>query len=338
MGRRSEPKGEGARPGQWSRVSRCSQALLVGLVYASALGCGDPEEVSTRDPSQPSPTCSDGVQNQGEQGVDCAGPCAACRQVSTQGFRLIPAGSFVMGSPSDEEGRGSDEGPTRQVTLRRSFYLQEMEVTQGQWSALMGNNPSSFSGCGASCPVEKVSWYDALEYVNKLSESEGLEMCYMLSGCSGRPGAGDYRCSQVSWPKGLDCEGYRLPTEAEWEYAARGGTTGVRYGSLDDIAWYDGNSRDKTQPVGRKQANAYGLYDMLGNVWEWTWDAYGDYSSDEQTDPIAGGLTQTGSVRRALRGCSWNLDARYCRAAVRFWDSPGNRATSLGLRAARSKR
>jgi formylglycine-generating enzyme required for sulfatase activity len=219
-----------------------------------------------------------------------------------------------MGSPANESGRQSDE-VQHQVTITRDFWLKESEVTQGEWRSLMGSNPSAFSTCGDGCPVELVSWFDAVDYVNALSRSEGLPECY-----------GTNRTFV-----GLSCRGFRLPTEAEWEYAARAGTTGERYGPLDAIAWHSGNSGGRTQPVRGKQANAWGLYDMIGNVWEWTHDWYDAYGG-AATDPLGPG---TGS-RRVLRGGGWGFDAALCRAAVRDNGGPGYRRGLLGFRPARS--
>jgi formylglycine-generating enzyme required for sulfatase activity len=217
-------------------------------------------------------------------------------------FVSIPAGTFMMGSPATESGRWDHEGPQHQVTISKGFELQATEVTQGQWVAVMGSNPSNFqspehcpgehveSGGLRMCPnnpVEQVSWDMAQEFIQKLnSRGDG------------------YR--------------YRLPTEAEWEYAARAGTTGPYAGDVDAMAWYELNSGDMTHPVAKKQANAWGLYDMHGNVWEWTADWFGSYRSGAVTDPTG---PSTGSIR-VYRGGSWSYGAQYCRSAYRNDLSP----------------
>ncbi len=236
------------------------------------------------------------------------------------GFVLIPAGSFMMGSPNNESDRSSDEGPQTRVTISRPFLMKTTEVTQGEWKSVMGSNPSYFSKCGDNCPVEQVSWFDAVEYCNGLSSREGFEHCYEINGQNVRF-------------KGLSCKGYRLPTEAEWEYAARAGSTGARYGDIDAIAWYDDNSGNTTHPGGRKSPNAWGLYDMLGNVWEWCWDWYTDkYAGGSVMDPTGSSLGST----RVIRGGSWVSFARRVRAANRNYFVPGSRYNVLGLRVVRS--
>jgi len=278
------------------------------------------------------------------------------------GYVRIEPGCFQMGSPANEPGRDDDEKRHR-VCISRSYYLKSTEVTQGEWQDLMGNNPSHFKHCGSDCPVETVNWYEALAYCNALSRSEGLSECYTLSGCGGKKPGNDMECEKVRF-SGLSCSGYRLPTEAEWEYAARAGTgTAIYTGSmeikgannapaLDPIAWYGGNSgvdykggigcsdwpekqrsssRCGTHRVSGKRANVWGLHDMLGNVWEWCWDWYGDYGGTA-TDPMG---SDAGSYR-VLRGGSWSNLAGNVRAALRFRRSPGFRNDYLGFRPARS--
>lgn len=228
-------------------------------------------------------------------------------------FKLIPAGTFVMGSPGNESGRCSDESQ-HQVTLSRSFYMQTTEVTQGQWQAVMGSNKSNFLECGLDCPVERVSWEEVQDFIAKLNQLSGLK--------------------------------YRLPTEAEFEYAARAGTTGALASGeltevmceedkkMNEIGWYCGNANGKTHPVGLKKANAWGLYDMHGNLWEWcqdSWDGAG-YSTDPVIDPL--GTKSTDG--RVIRGGSWNDYAWRNRSANRDWCVFHYRNEWIGFRLALS--
>ena len=246
------------------------------------------------------------------------GSVASGKSIEVRGhsMMLIPAGSFQMGCTKGDSDCYDWEKPTYSVEISRPFYMSQTEVTQGLWKEVMGSNPS----CD-DCPVENVSWYDAIAFLNKLSALEGLEQCYTGSGSSTRF-------------KGLDCEGYRLPTEAEWEYAARGGEEYIYAGSSDigSVAWYSGNSGMKTHPVCEKKENGYGLCDMSGNVWEWVWDWYGDYPSSKQVDPKG---PKTGS-RRVSRGGSWSSVARYARVSNRNYFAPSLRYHYLGFRFSRS--
>ena len=213
----------------------------------------------------------------------------------------IPAGKFTMGSSDSEGNRGGYEVQTA-VVISRGFLMAETECTQAQWQAVMGNNPSKFKG--ENLPVEQVNWAEANSFCVKLTELHREE--------------------------GLLPEGYewRLPTEAEWEYAARAGTTGAYAGELGSMGWYGDNSGGKTHAVKGKQANGWGLYDMHGNVWEWCSDWYGAYPSGSVTDPT--GAT-SGSIR-VHRGGSWIFEAGYCRSAYRLGLEPGYRFNSLGFR------
>ena len=240
----------------------------------------------------------------------------------------IEPGTFLMGSPNFEDGRLDWEGPQHEVTIRHGFLLKVTPVTQGEWFELMRTEPWRFKEAGSDAPVERVSWYDAVYYCNALSRRAGLEECYEFEGVSGKAGIG-LEIARVNF-KGFKCSGYRLPTEAEWEYAARAGSTGARYGSdLDEIAWYAKNSGDTTHLVGQKAANAWGLYDMLGNVYEWCWDLFGDYSVESQRDPTG---KMEGSVYRVVRGGSFSNGASYCRSASRRYFGPGDRFFNLGFR------
>jgi formylglycine-generating enzyme required for sulfatase activity len=236
-------------------------------------------------------------------------------------FVLISAGTFTIGSPASEAGRHEDE-TQHSVTLTGGFYLQTTEVTQGQWQALMGSNPSSFPSCGPGCPVELVSWTDAVSFANALSTVEGLAPCYDSAG-------------NVNGASVYSCTGYRLPTEAEWEYAARAGSMQAQYSSLTSIAWYMDNSGSATHPVGRRQANAWGLYDMLGNVYEWTHDWYAaDYGNGNST--VTNPVGASSGSRRVLRGGGWSNHSSYLRAAERHDYTPDIRGGFLGFRLARS--
>jgi len=218
-------------------------------------------------------------------------------------FVLIPAGTFMMGSPGADVGREDDE-VQHEVTITRAFYLQTTPVTQGQWARVMGNNPSRFKDDGDKCPVEKIRWDEAQTFIEKLNEMEGTDK-------------------------------YRLPTEAEWEYACRAGSaerfcSGDDEGKLGEYAWYRGNSGKRTHPVGNKKANAWGLYDMHGNVWEWCQDCYGDYPAGPVTDPKGSPSCEF----RVSRGGSWFDNASDIRSAHRGWGWPSNRVNNLGFRLA----
>ena len=227
-------------------------------------------------------------------------------------FVLIEPGTFQMGSPATEPGRDADE-ILHTVTLSQPFYLGKYEVTQAQWQAVLGGNPSWFDNCGGNCPVETISWDDAQKFIDELNRREGGET-------------------------------YRLPTEAEWEYAARAGTqTAYHFGNavseLQRYAWYGDrggffSSGTGPHPVGQKRPNEWGLYDMHGNVWEWVADWYGAYPRGAVTDP-RGPWTGT---NRVARGGSWHFNAHYCRAADRFSGSPviRNHNQNHGFRLART--
>ncbi|MDR2702565.1 MAG: SUMF1/EgtB/PvdO family nonheme iron enzyme [Spirochaetaceae bacterium] len=218
----------------------------------------------------------------------------------------INGGTFTMGGPAAEWDR--DMYVQHQVTVS-SFYMGKYEVTQKEYREIMGTNPSKFKG--DNLPVEMVSWFDAVEYCNKRSQKEGLTPAYTISG------TGDNRT--VTWNR--NANGYRLPTEAEWEYACRAGTT-TAYNTgatiSNNTGWYYMNSNNKTHPVGQKPLNPWGLYDMHGNVLEWCWDWYGSYSSDAQTDPVG---AASGSYR-VLRGGSWSLGAFFARSFHRDYNDP----------------
>ena len=229
----------------------------------------------------------------------------------------IPGGTFLMGSPQDEWGRLNNEGPQRQVTVS-SFYIGRFPVTQAEFQEVMGRNPSTFRG--PNLPVEQVSWFDAIEFSNRRSIQAGLTPAYTISG------------NTVTWNR--EANGYRLPTEAEWEFACRAGTqTPFNNGtSANEAGWHAGNSRGRTQAVGQKRPNAWGLYDMHGNVLEWCWDWYGAYPSEAQINPQG----PAWGVGRVYRGGSWRFEANQIRSAFRFRNNPNLRLNFIGFRLARN--
>jgi formylglycine-generating enzyme required for sulfatase activity len=275
-------------------------------------------------------------------------------------FNLLPAGTFTMGSPSAEPGRFSHE-TQHQVTLSQPFYMQTTEVTNKQWNTVifdtsLGVRPST-SHTGDTYPVETVNWFEAAYFANRLSVVEGRSQCYTLTDCNANvPGAG-MECTSVEISD--TCTGYRLPTEAQWEYAARATTTtayanpvffdttnteteGGFNSNLHAMGWYWYNTvmvngsnvpayETGTKPVAAKQANSWGLYDMHGNVWEWCrdwWDDGTDYSSEPVTDPSG---NATGS-NRLIRGGSWYNIALGARSAHRSGITPGIRNYGVGFR------
>ena len=255
-------------------------------------------------------------------------PLVALAAVAPMKFRKLPGGTFEMGSPANEKDRSDDE---RLHSVEVSaFELAETEVTNAQWKAVMGTSPSNCDyGCADNQPVQTVTWVMAVEYLNKLTahENTGLTACYEQTG------------DDWAWIQG--CTGYRLPTEAEWEYAARAGTkTAYSFGDapakLGEYAWFTENSGDKTHPVGEKLPNPWELHDMHGNVWEWVWDRYdykyGDNDNDKVTRDPRG--PQNGD-RRVLRGGSFRLVPGGLRSAFRYWVGPTHAYGNNGFRCAR---
>ena len=211
----------------------------------------------------------------------------------------VEHGTFMMGATKEQKRAFGNEKPIHQVTLTNDYYIGETQVTQALWKAVMGKNPSRFHG--DNLPVENVSWNDCQSFIQRLNNKTGKT--------------------------------FRLPTEAEWEYAARGGkkSRNTQYSggnNVIDVAWQNGNTGRKDHPVKTKQANELGIYDMSGNVWEWCQDRFGAYSSDAQTNPSG---PKSGPCR-VKRGGSRGDSAFFCRLSSRDWNSPGNRDYRLGLR------
>ena len=254
-------------------------------------------------------------------------------------FVRIEAGTFAMGSAPGELGRDADEAVHR-ATITRPFFLSRTEETEADWRGVARNDPSHFLGCD-DCPVDSVNFWDALAYLNHISSVAGFAPCYTLIGCSGTPGI-DFACLTASYEHAT-CAGYRLPTEAEWEYASRADTNTAFHNGLmvdercsdtglDDIGWYCGNAQEHTYAVGSLEPNAWGLHDVSGNLWEWVWDRYGPYDGDvtDPTGPPAGDV-------RVLRGGGWYSLARECRSANRGAEEPGYRSGDVGFRVARTE-
>ena len=220
-------------------------------------------------------------------------------------FVRIKAGTFQMEAPAWRGGRSGDRS-LHMVHISQPFYLGKYEVTQEQWRAVLGDNPSHFTDCGDTCPVENVSWDDAQAFIEALNLREGGQA-------------------------------YRLPTEAEWEYATRAGTRttysfGNRQSRLGLYGWYEDNAENTTHPVGSKRPNEWGLYDLHGNVWEWVADWYDDYPTSRVTDPRG----PSSGTHRVIRGGGWRHEARDCRSASRGIGLPAFRSGYVGLRLART--
>ncbi len=309
-------------------------------------------------------------------------------------WTTIPAGSFWMGTPdgtcpegytgscTSELGRYSDE-TLHYVTLTQSFEIMRTEVTQGDFAAVMGWNPVArydagcSYGCGVDHPVFYVSWWDTVAYANELSLDEGFSPCYVLTNvvCEDATNVGtDYLDCMNDTAGGIlsatlslnsvatpyACEGYRLPTESEWEYAIRAGSSTAFYPSdgndgsithtgmspvdpnLDQIGWFGGNNGTSgtpeygTKPVGGKEANAWGLYDMSGNVWEWTWDWYSTYPAGTISSPTVDPTGAESASDHAVRGGFWHSYAYGCRSGVRYYNTPDDRHYGFGFRLSRS--
>lgn len=242
------------------------------------------------------------------------------------GLRMLPVspGIFTMGSPMSEGQREMHE-TSHKVEITRSFFIAATEISRGQWAQVMGEAPPH--SVEADLPVEDLTFFDAVRFSNRFSELEGRSVAYRIDGVN------------VEWD--TSAAGYRLPTEAEWEYAARAGTSSAFWsgrqgpGTLDGVAWCESSSGGRARPVGTTKPNPWGLFDVHGNVWEWCWDRYGPYGALSTTDPVGPKKGQS----RVLRGGAWHSAPRLCRSANRYF-RPMEVETNyvgLGLRLARNR-
>lgn len=333
--------------------SATTSALLLALV-ACAEPAGDTTADDTdpavdSDPATPVDTAADtGAPDTGDSGADTgpdvdtadsadtASDPAGCApgDTSTVGplgsVACVPAGTFTMGCVAGRDDIGAtcfrDESPSHEVTLTRALWVMTAEVTQAQYEALVGSNPSGYSdagpdpACGDTCPVERVSWDDAVAFATLVNADLGLPDC---------AGASDPYA----------CDGWRLPTEAEWEHAARAGAATAYSGGATAAAagWIDSNSSGAPQPVCTRGVNAWSLCDMTGNVMEWVWDAYAFYAADPVTDPVAPPPT-SGALKRVHRGGSFTDPAADGRITARDSNPPSyGDGTRLGFRLVRTR-
>jgi formylglycine-generating enzyme required for sulfatase activity len=323
---------------------------------ASGLDASIPEGSSISDGSAAIADREDDAGDAGASMFDAVGcsapaPVAAC----DGGFCAIPAGCFVMGSPPTEWGHPAVAEDQVAVTLTRAFEIAQHETTQAEWTSLGFDNPSTqdknaVDCADPQCPVGHVTWFEALSYANERSRRESGSACYALTGCTGTVGQG-LVCSSVTItaPTVYDCAGYRLPTDAEWEYAARAGTATPFYSgditvypteqcaadaNLELIAWYCLDSSQSTHPVQGKQPNGWGLYDMIGNLDEWVNDVYrGLPVQPPGIDPGSAWSSSTQSARIA-RGCDYNGWSTVCRVANQYSGVPSIKG--FGFRLART--
>ena len=352
--------------------------VLVPLVMAPGTGCDSDREAGTEGGlCYPNNTCNAGLVcaytycvrlpdayvKTADVGTDAGSPDAPpvdlspeaaptdtttpdMPQVKPGTWVTVKKGTFQMGSPSTElcrESAGNGKETQHQVYLTRDFEITSTEVTQGEFQAIMGYSPAFFSLCGKDCPVERATWHDGAAYCNALSKQKGLGQCYTCTGA--KESISCDAAATYAGAKIYACPGYRLPTEAEWEYAYRAGTTDAFYnGSIlscvgsdpnaDKIGWYNMNAGVKTHAVGKKTPNSHGLYDMGGNVYEWCHDWYQyDLGSATKKDPVG----TSGGTTRVIRGGGLGSYARSMRAANRWDHVPANRFPNIGFRCVRSK-
>ncbi|HUU03847.1 MAG TPA: formylglycine-generating enzyme family protein [Myxococcota bacterium] len=309
--------------------------LAVLVLFAASPGCG---------PDGQGGVCGSGWCGEGET-CNLSGRCVP---FAPKTWAVILAGALVMGSPADEPGREPGE-VQHEVTLTHHFAMLSTEVTIGEFVDLMGYDPVDylqFYLCDRECPVSTVNWHEAAAYCNALSAAEGYPECYTCNDSPYYPFVPTCEPS-TNYATPYDCPGFRLPTEAEWEYAARAGTTTSTYNgtfdedhlccerpnpALDPVAWFCGEDDLTMHPVGQKQPNSWGLYDMLGNQWEWCHDFHADYPPGPATDPWG----PPSGTPRVQRGGCFHMCAFFARSAYHGASHPDNRDENSGFRPVRT--
>lgn len=339
--------------GDWSDCDDTTGSCDCRFLECEGACCAE-DDVCTAEGECCEPDCTDRECGSDGCGGTCGEDCPLGESCSLEGLCIAPdwitvsAGSYSEGSSPFEVGRDPDERP-HTVILTHDFEILSTEVTQFDFALNLFYTPSYHSdtgagaACGFNCPVELVTWSEAAAYCNHLSGAAGHALCYTCTGSGPTVSC----TSNAAYPNPYDCPGYRLPTEAEWEFAARAGTATATYAgdldgahlecatpnpALDDIAWYCGNGLDITHPIGTREPNDFELFDMLGNVAEWVHDWYADYPDFAVSDPYG----PADGEHRVIRGGSYATNARWCRSAFRLPLTPTDRYIDLGFRVART--
>jgi len=347
-----EAQGRGCDPANDTDCTGCLRG------FESSDGTCRPTPVGLGEPCSANAVCPVDAWCPGDTSVRRCAPNPVHDDISFP-MQFVPSGTFAMGSPSTERGHSPDEAQV-EVTLTHDFAIGRTEITQAQWRAITGANPSVATSCGNACPVENITWWSAIAFANAMSEREGLVPCYNLPAdqCTGTLGNGTLSCELLAWTLihltdiGA-CDGYRLPTEAEWEYAARGGTASATplgeiaetadgpdctdaQPALDPLGWWCGNAFNRTHPTGGLAPNAWGLFDMHGNVWEWVWDPYEETLPGGTNPNAAASWNVTAPESHVRRGGSFGNFAHLQRSAHRGMFAPSSRSQHVGLRIART--